>query len=79
MDDGGATLTATMTRMGLAAREAARALRLATPATRTAAIQGMADAIRRRAPEILAANARDLARAGSNGHAPVVLRPNGSN
>ena len=75
MDEGGATLTATMTQMGLAAREGARALRLATPAVRTAAIQGMADAIRRRAPEILAANARDLARAGSNGlTAPMIER-----
>jgi glutamate-5-semialdehyde dehydrogenase len=75
MDDGGATLTATMTQMGLAAREGARALRLATPAVRTAAIQGMADAIRRRAAGILAANARDLARAGSNGlTAPMIER-----
>ncbi len=75
MDDGGATLTATMTRMGLAAREGARALRLATPAIRTKAIQAMADAIRARAPEILAANARDLARAGSNGlTAPMIER-----
>jgi glutamate-5-semialdehyde dehydrogenase len=75
MDDGGATLTATMTQMGLNAREGARALRLATPAVRTAAIQAMADAIRARAPDILAANARDLARAGSNGlTAPMIER-----
>jgi glutamate-5-semialdehyde dehydrogenase len=75
MDDGGATLTATMTQMGLTAREGARALRLATPATRTAAIQAMADAIRARASDILAANARDLARAGSNGlTAPMIER-----
>jgi glutamate-5-semialdehyde dehydrogenase len=75
MDDGGATLTATMTAMGLAAREGARALRLATPAIRTMAIQGMANGIRARAAEILAANARDLARAGSNGlTAPMVER-----
>ncbi len=75
MDDGGATLTATMTGMGLAAREGARALRLATPAVRTAAIEAVAAAIRRRAPEILAANARDLARAGANGlTAPMVER-----
>ena len=75
MDDGGATLTATMTAMGHAAREGARALRLATPEIRTAAIRAMADGIRARAPEILAANARDLARAGANGlTAPMVER-----
>ena len=79
MDDGGATLkadlAATMTAMGLAAREGARALRLSTPAMRTTAIQSMANAIRRRSAEILAANARDLARAGANGlTAPMVER-----
>jgi glutamate-5-semialdehyde dehydrogenase len=75
MDDGGATLTATMTAMGHAAREGARALRLATPEIRTAAIRAMADGIRARASEILAANARDLARAGANGlTAPMVER-----
>lgn len=73
MDDGGATLTATMTAMGHAAREGARALRLATPAIRTAAIRAMASGIRARAPEILAANARDLARAGANGLTPPMV------
>ena len=75
MDDGGANLTATMTAMGLAAREGARALRLSTPAIRTAAIRAMAAGIRARSAEILAANARDLARAGANGlTAPMVER-----
>jgi glutamate-5-semialdehyde dehydrogenase len=75
MDDGGATLTATMTAMGQAAREGARALRLSTPAVRTAAIRAMAAGIRARSADILAANARDLARAGSNGlTAPMIER-----
>ena len=75
MDDGGANLSATMTAMGHAAREGARALRLSTPAVRTAAIRAMAAGIRARSAEILAANARDLARAGANGlTAPMVER-----
>jgi glutamate-5-semialdehyde dehydrogenase len=67
MDDAGASLQATMTGMGRTAREGARALRLATPEQRTAAIQAMAAAIREDAAAILAANAQDLARAGANG------------
>ena len=67
MDDAGASLQATMAGMGRTAREGARALRLATPAQRTAAIRAMAAAIREDAAAILAANARDLARAAANG------------
>jgi len=67
MDDAGVSLQATMVGMGRTAREGARALRLATPEQRTAAILAMAAAIREDAAAILAANAKDLARAGANG------------
>ena len=52
-----------MLEMGRQARAAAETLRLATPMVRSAAIAAMAGAIRRRAPEILAANAEDVAAA----------------
>ncbi|WP_066685695.1 glutamate-5-semialdehyde dehydrogenase [Caulobacter sp. CCH9-E1] len=67
MDDAGAGLQATMADMGRTAREGARALRLASPEQRTAAIRAMAAEIRKAAPAILAANAEDLARAKANG------------
>ena len=67
MDDAGVSLQATMADMGRKAREGARALRLATPEQRTAAIRAMAAEIRAAAPAILAANAEDLARAEANG------------
>jgi len=67
MDDAGVSLQATMADMGRTGREGARALRLATPEQRTAAIQAMAAEIRAAAPAILAANAQDLARAEANG------------
>ena len=67
MDDAGMSLQATMAGMGRTAREGAHALRLATPEQRTAAIQAMAAAIRADAPAILAANAKDLAKATANG------------
>ncbi|PZR32522.1 glutamate-5-semialdehyde dehydrogenase [Caulobacter segnis] len=67
MDDAGVSLQATMADMGRTAREGARALRLATPEQRTAAIRAMAAEIRKAAPAILAANAQDLARAEANG------------
>ena len=67
MDDAGGSLQATMAGMGRTAREGARALRLATPEQRTAAIRAMAAAIRENAAAILAANAKDLARAEANG------------
>ncbi len=75
MDDGGADLAGVMRAMGQAARAGARALRLSTPAVRTVAILGMAAGIRARSEQILAANAADLSRAGSNGlTAPMIER-----
>jgi glutamate-5-semialdehyde dehydrogenase len=75
MDDAGMSLQATMTAMGQAARQGAQALRVATPAQRTAALQAMAAAIRADADAILAANARDLEKAGAGGlTAPMVER-----
>jgi glutamate-5-semialdehyde dehydrogenase len=75
MDDAGMSLQATMTAMGQAARHGAQALRVATPAQRTAALQAMAAAIRADAPAILAANAKDLDKAGAGGlTAPMVER-----
>lgn len=75
MDDAGMSLQATMTAMGQAARQGAQALRVATPAQRTAALHAMAAAIRADAPAILAANARDLDKAGAGGlTAPMVER-----
>jgi glutamate-5-semialdehyde dehydrogenase len=67
MDDAGVSLQATMADMGRTAREGARALRLATPEQRTAAIRAMAAEIRKAAPAILAANTEDLSRAEANG------------
>jgi glutamate-5-semialdehyde dehydrogenase len=75
MDDAGMSLQATMTAMGQAARHGAQALRVATPAQRTAALKAMAAAIRADASAILAANARDLDKAGAGGlTAPMVER-----
>jgi len=67
MDGAGVSLQATMTAMGAAARDGARALRLATAEQRTAALVAMAAAIREDAEKILAANARDLDQARANG------------
>ncbi|HEY3889827.1 MAG TPA: glutamate-5-semialdehyde dehydrogenase, partial [Caulobacteraceae bacterium] len=61
MDDAGLNLDALMSAMGREAQRGADALRLATAETRTAAITGMARAIRAQAPRILAANAEDQA------------------
>jgi glutamate-5-semialdehyde dehydrogenase len=75
MDDAGVSLQATMTAMGQTARDGARALRLADADQRTAAIRAMAEAIRADAGAILAANARDLDRAGAAGlTAPMLER-----
>ncbi len=54
------TLEAHMLAIGRAARAAADTVRKASPETRTQAILAMARHIRRQAPQILAANARDL-------------------
>lgn len=67
MDDAGQTLRGRMMAMGRAARDGARALRLASAEQRTAAITAMAAAIRDGAGSILAANARDLTAARAAG------------
>ena len=67
MDDAGVSLQATMSAMGEAARDGARALRLASAEQRTAALVAMAEAIRQDAALILAANARDIEAAKANG------------
>ena len=75
LDDAGASLPVQMSAMGRSAREAAVALRLSDAATRTRALGAMARAIRAAAPEILAANARDVAAAKTAGMAePMVDR-----
>ena len=61
MDDAGLNLDALMSAMGRNARLGAEALRLASAEVRTAAIAGMAKALRARSAEILAANAEDQA------------------
>jgi glutamate-5-semialdehyde dehydrogenase len=73
MDDAGASLPALMGAMGREGRKAAVALRLADAATRTAAIAAMAKAVRAAAPEILAANARDVSDAKAAGMAPAMV------
>jgi len=55
------------------AREASLDLALATRATKDAALHAMADALLAMAPEILAANADDVARAETNGTQPNVV------
>jgi glutamate-5-semialdehyde dehydrogenase len=67
MDDAGQTLLGRMQAMGRAAREGARALRLASASQRTTAISAMAAAIRDQASTILAANAEDLTAARAAG------------
>lgn len=73
MDDAGATLRDRMMALGRAARAGARALRLAGPDQRTAAIRAMAGAIAAQAPQILAANQKDMAAARSNGTSGPML------
>ncbi|HEX3700528.1 MAG TPA: glutamate-5-semialdehyde dehydrogenase [Phenylobacterium sp.] len=75
MDDAGASLQAEMSALGRAAKAAARTLRLADAATRTRAIAAMARSVRAQGPQILAANARDVAAArGAGLAAPLVER-----
>jgi len=59
-----ADLAATMAEIGRRARAAAAALALASAESKVAALREAARAVRDRAPEILAANASDLAEAG---------------
>jgi glutamate-5-semialdehyde dehydrogenase len=72
MDDAGLNLDALMNAMGRDARRGAEALRLATAGTRTAAIAGMARALRARAADILAANAPDQAAGRAAGLNPAM-------
>ena len=60
-DDRTTDIAVAMAEIGRAARRSARALSLATTATKNAALQGAAAAIRRDPPVILAANALDVA------------------
>ncbi len=62
-----ATLAATMQAMGQRAREAARRLALASSEAKDTALGEMAEALRTRRDEVLAANARDVAAAEANG------------
>jgi glutamate-5-semialdehyde dehydrogenase len=62
-----ADLSAKMAKIGRRAREAATALSLASPEAKFAALNDAATAVRARAAEILAANARDLAEAERRG------------
>lgn len=55
------------------ARDAAHVLRAATPAQKDAALRAVAVRLRARTPELLAANARDVAAARHAGLAPAML------
>ncbi|HLI67024.1 MAG TPA: glutamate-5-semialdehyde dehydrogenase [Caulobacteraceae bacterium] len=72
MDDAALNIDALMAEMGVNARAGAEALRLASAETRTAAIRGMAAAVRSRADAILAANAEDCA-AGRQAGLPAAM------
>src|SRR5450631_1319780 len=62
-----------MAAIGQAARKAAQALSLASAGTKNLAIREAAGTIRTRAPDILAANERDMAAAKANGTASAFL------
>jgi glutamate-5-semialdehyde dehydrogenase len=70
---GEAALALTMRQIGGAAREAARALALASSARKNRALAGMAKAIRAASPAILAANDEDRAEAKARGASPAFL------
>jgi glutamate-5-semialdehyde dehydrogenase len=70
---GAGSLTATMREIGRAARSAARALALATPAQKNRALAAMAKAIRGSRAAILAANAQDRAEAQAGGAGAAFL------
>lgn len=67
MDDASPSLAADMRALGVRARAAAKAVRDASPETRTKALQAMARRLRESAPAILAANAADVARGREGG------------
>src|SRR5262245_45846754 len=60
-----------MAEIGRRARQAARVLALAPTAQKDEALAGMAEALRSRTPEILAANADDVAEARASGATPA--------
>lgn len=66
-------LKAQMLDMGRRARAASRALALASAETRTRAIAGMAEALKRRSAEVLAANEADLEAAKAKGIASAMM------
>ncbi|WP_296168477.1 glutamate-5-semialdehyde dehydrogenase [uncultured Brevundimonas sp.] len=66
-------LSQQMIDMGRRARAASRALELAGADARTRAINGMADALAKRADHVLAANAEDLKAAKAAGMAPAMM------
>jgi len=67
------TPEALMLAMGARARAAAKAVREASAATRSAALSAMARHIRTAAPAILAANETDMARSAAEGLSPSML------
>ncbi|RZJ96907.1 MAG: glutamate-5-semialdehyde dehydrogenase, partial [Brevundimonas sp.] len=62
-----------MLQRGRRARAAAEAIRLASPETRSLALEASAAALRARADAILAANAEDIARARNNGLSEALI------
>jgi glutamate-5-semialdehyde dehydrogenase len=73
IEDREADTTEVMAEIGRSARAAAHALALASAETKNLAIRKAAGTIRARAPDILAANARDMAAAKTNGAASAFL------
>ncbi len=66
-------LAAYMSALGQQARQAASILRLAPPDRKTRALTLMSDGIRKAAPDILAANAVDMDKAGAKGLSAAML------
>ncbi|WP_421729807.1 glutamate-5-semialdehyde dehydrogenase [Brevundimonas sp.] len=66
-------IASVMADMGRRARASADALRLAGPEVRTAALKAVAEAVRRRADAILAANHSDILRARTNGVSEALI------
>jgi glutamate-5-semialdehyde dehydrogenase len=71
--NGEADAASVMAGIGRAARAAAHALSLASTETKNRALRAAAATIRRRATDILAANARDMAAVRTNSAAPAFL------
>lgn len=64
---------ALMAELGRRARQAARRVALTSPEQKNAALLAMAQSIRARAPQILAANAEDLSEASAKGQTPAFV------